>query len=106
MTQSELHLDRILYTKLLAQLLTWIFSQGYEVMIGQDGLKHMDGSLHYVGLADDLLFFKNDVYLTNTEDYKFAGDYWKGLDVKCRWGGNFQGNPDGNHFSLTYGGKS
>ena len=105
MSESELHKARVEFTRLQAQLITWIISQGYEVMIGQEGLKHMEGSLHYLGLADDLLFFKDEIYLTKTEDYKFAGDYWKSLGVACRWGGDFK-RPDGNHFSLTFGGKS
>lgn len=93
------------FTRLLAQLITWIISQGHEVELGQDGLKHMAGSLHYEGLASDLLLFKNGVWLTDTADYKFAGDYWKTLDVDCRWGGEFT-KPDGDHFSITFGGKS
>jgi hypothetical protein len=105
MGESELHRKRVKYTRFLAQLINFIISQGYEVMIGQEGLKHMVGSLHYQGLADDLLLFKDEVYLQTTERYKFAGEYWKSLDPDCRWGGDFA-KADGNHFSLTMGGRS
>jgi hypothetical protein len=104
MSESELHKARVEYTGHLAHLILWIFAQGYEVMIGQEGLKHMEGSLHYQGLADDLLIFKDEVYLKNTEDYRFAGEYWKSLSPLCAWGGDFQ-KADGNHFSRSFGGK-
>jgi hypothetical protein len=102
---SELSDKRKKFTKLFAQLVTWIVAQGYEVEIGQDGLKHMAGSLHYHGLAEDLLLFKAGQWLQETAAYKFAGDYWKTLDKDCRWGGDFS-SPDGDHFSITFGGKA
>jgi hypothetical protein len=105
---SELHGKRVKFTRLIAQLITWTFAQGYTVMKGADdvALVHMKGSLHYRGLADDLLTFAPDgTYLTETEDYKFMGDYWKSLDPDCRWGGDFK-KPDGNHFSCGYEGRS
>lgn len=96
---------RQLFTKLKAQLVLWIIEQGYEVMEGQDGLKHMQGSLHYVGVADDLLICKDDVWLKDTEQYRFAGEKWKSMHEMCRWGGDFK-KADGNHFSLTWEGKA
>ena len=111
MPESELHKARVEYTRLISELVLWIISQGYEVMFGQEGLKHMIGSLHYMGLADDLLLFKDEVYLTKTEDYQFAGDKWKSMGTNCRWGGDFRDSngkakPDGNHFSYTFGGRA
>lgn len=101
---SELGDKRIRFTECLAKLILFIVGQGKKVMIGQDGLKHMKGSLHFVGLAQDLLIFDKDgKYLTKDEDYAFAGEYWKSLDPDARWGGDFPG--DGNHFSFTYQGK-
>lgn len=99
---------RVLFTRLIAELTTWIFSQGYEVAYDRDGLKHMDGSLHYQGLAHDLILYKADgTYLTQTEDYKFAGEKWKAMNPLCRWGGDFKKpGPDGNHFSVEFEGKA
>ncbi len=101
---------RVLFTRLIAELTLWIFEQGYEVAYGRDGEKHMAGSLHYQGLAKDLILYKDGEYLTMTEDYKFAGEKWKSMHDLCRWGGDFKRGgrpyPDGNHFSVTYEGKA
>jgi hypothetical protein len=59
------------------------------------------GSLHELKLAVDLLLFKDGVYLTQTEDYREAGEYWE-LTFGGAWGGRFN---DGNHFSFPHGGK-
>lgn len=101
---------RVKFTLNKAKLVLWLFEQGYQVEEAQDGLKHMQGSLHYIGLADDLYLFKDinadgvPDYLKGTEEYKFAGDYWKSLDPSLCWGGDFT-NKDGNHFSLGWGGR-
>jgi hypothetical protein len=94
---------RCTYTVNLAKLIAYIVSQGYEVAIGQDGQQHMKGSLHYVGLANDLLIYKDGTWMQASIQYKFAGDFWKGLHPLNRWGGDFPG--DGNHFSMEYSGK-
>lgn len=59
-------------------------------------------SAHGNSLAADLRLFKDGVYLTNSEDYRFLGDKWKSLHRLNRWGGDFPG--DGNHFSMEHGG--
>ncbi len=102
----SLRKTRCRFTECLARLILWLIEHGYGVAIGQDGLKHMDGSLHYVGLADDLYLYNADgVYLTATEDYRAAGEYWKTLDPLARWGGDFRQTKDGNHFSFEWEGK-
>lgn len=55
-------------------------------------------SPHTEGLAADILIYKNGIYLTDSADYKFAGDYWKTLDSNNKWGGDFNVRKDGNHF--------
>ncbi len=101
----ELKNHRLKFTQGIAKLIFFIYDQGHSCLIGPDGLPHMKNSLHYDGLACDLTIYKDGKYLDKTEDYKFAGDYWKSLDPDFRWGGDFK-QPDGNHFSCTYQGKA
>ena len=96
---SELFNKRKLFTSLIPQLLNKMMEDGYVPLIGKDGLKHMKGSLHYDGLAMDIDLFKDNVYLTGTEDHRVFGEFWEGLHPDTRWGGRFK---DGNHYSLTY----
>jgi len=102
---SELMDKRLQFTANLALLIQYVFGYGYRCAIAPDGQKHMTGSLHFVGLAADFAFYDDIKYLTDTEDYRFAGDYWKSLHPDFRWGGDFA-KRDGNHFSCTYQGKS
>jgi len=95
---------RVLFTKNICKLIEFIFEQGYEVALGPDGMEHSKHGLHYVGLAKDLNIYKDGVYLVASEQYHFAGNYWKGLHKDNRWGGDFPG--DGNHFSMTHEGRS
>jgi len=62
-------------------------------------------SLHCDRLAIDLNLFKNGRYLTSSEAYRPLGDFWKTLHPLCRWGGDFKPRADGNHFSMTHGGR-
>lgn len=62
-------------------------------------------SLHCEGLALDLLLFtkQGDLFVLLPGDasaYATVGAYWKTLDPRCRWGGDFS-TPDYDHFSLT-----
>lgn len=103
---SELGDKREKFTRYLAVLLTYMLNKNYRPRIGKDGQVHMKESLHYQGLAVDIdLFSKDNVYLTKTEDHQIFGEYWKTLDKDCRWGGDFS-NPDGNHYSVTFGGRA
>jgi hypothetical protein len=103
-----------LFSRCLARLLVYAFDNGYEVRMGQverskeeaqrlanegNGIAN---SLHTQRLAGDLYLFKDGKYLTRTADYKPLGDYWESLHELCRWGGSFN---DGNHFSVTHGGR-
>lgn len=45
------------------------------------------------------------VYCSKTEDHYDLGQFWKGLNPLCRWGGDFR-SPDGNHYSLEYQGMA
>jgi hypothetical protein len=101
---TEIKDKRIRFTKNIAKLILWIIGQGCQVVFDKDGQAHMKRSLHYEGLAKDLLIYDRDgKYMKKSEDYAFAGSYWKSLDPENCWGGDFPG--DGNHFSITYQGR-
>lgn len=109
---SELLDKRLRFTRHLTTLLAR-FNQmpGIDVALGRDfdesneKLRHMRGSLHYLGLANDLALYVNGKYQTTTEAYAEMGAFWLSLDIDNRWGGTFK-KADGNHFSITYGGKA
>jgi hypothetical protein len=99
---SELGDRRKLFTSLIPRLIDKMIADGYQPMIGKDGLKHMANSLHFDGLAVDIDLTKDGVYLAQTEDHKPFGEFWESLDTLCSWGGRFK---DGNHYSITFQGK-
>jgi len=83
---------------MVANLIQFIYSKGYEVTFGDAYAKtgHKKGSKHYERLAIDLNLFLNGKYLTKTEDHRIFGEYW--ISLGGTWGGNFK-NQDGNHYS-------
>ena len=106
---------RCSFTLALAHLVLYSASQGYDVAFdeGKDTITkkdpttdHMKGSLHEIGLAQDILLYVNGNYMTNTVDYEILGEWWEqhgrewGLPLV--WGGRFN---DGNHFAYSWGGK-
>lgn len=105
------------FTRLIGQLIIFAYGNGYELTFGdayrspeQAALnaaagKGIANSLHSQRLAVDFNLFKDGKYLAKSEDYKSLGDYWKSLDSLCCWGGDFKPTADGNHFSMTYGGR-
>ena len=103
------------FTRLVAQLISWAYGDGYELTFGeayrtpeQAALNAQTGagisnSLHTKRLAVDMNLFIEGVYQTESGAYKPLGEYWKSLDPDCAWGGDFS-RPDGNHFSLAHEG--
>ena len=109
---SELRDKRIKFSINISNLVLWGNAhEGWEVAVGRDfdeadpkeKLRHRKGSLHYLGLANDLALYINGVYQTETSAYLELGQKWKNYDPDCCWGGDFA-KADGNHFSVTYGG--
>ncbi|NBR87968.1 MAG: M15 family peptidase [Proteobacteria bacterium] len=94
------------------------FDRRYEVTLGEcwrspEEAKRLAGtgqgisrSLHCDRLAVDLNLFRAGQFLTKTEDYREMGEWWEKQHPDCRWGGRFTTRPDGNHFSVTYQGRS
>ncbi len=82
------------------------------------GEGHRPDGCHPLGLALDALLYddadhdgQRDDYETSTEKYHLLGQFWKSLHPLCSWGGDFHSadgtaKPDGNHFSVTYGGHA
>jgi|SRR6187399_150528 len=121
---KELLEKRILFTRLFARLILRANEIGFQAVVDQtkrtqaeadENAKKGTGisnSLHNLGLAGDLLLFKNGEYLTDSQDYRDLGTFWKGLHPLARWGGDFTvkkrneviPKPDGNHFSIEHEG--
>lgn len=116
MTLSE---KEKMFPHLIAALIDEAYRLGYTVAFGEayrspeeaardaaEG-KGIRNSLHTLRIAIDLMLYKDGEYLTKSEDYKPAGDFWKSLSEKgsfeCCWGGDFH-RADGNHFSLEHNG--
>ena len=98
------------FTLMIAQLVIFAYSKGYELTFGDayrdprvyGELGESKGygstnSKHKVRLAIDLNLFKDGVYLTETEDHLFLGEFWESIGGS--WGGRFK-RKDGNHYSL------
>lgn len=104
------------FTKLVGLLIEWTYQQGHELTFGeayrteqQAALNAASGagianSLHIDRLAIDVNLFVNGVYKTDTESYRTLGEFWESLGDGCSWGGRFS-KPDGNHFSVSHGGR-
>lgn len=98
---------------MVARLIQFAYSNGYEMTIG-DGYRdpRLHGALgvkigygaanscHKIRLALDLNLFRDGKYLTSTEDYRPLGEFWE--SIGGTWGGRFS---DGNHFSLEHDGR-
>lgn len=101
-----------LFMSLIPRLIDYLYEQGYEASLGDGyrdprvfgkqgeskGYGHRNSN-HKVRLAIDINLFKDGLYLTNTEDHRFLGEYWESLHRFAVWGGRFS-NPDGNHYSF------
>jgi hypothetical protein len=99
------------FTRLVAQLITWTYEQGYALTFGEayrtlqqqrwyvdQGLSHTLTSRHRDRRAIDLNLFVDGKYQTDYKAYLPLGEYWKSLDKHCVWGGDWETLRDANHF--------
>ena len=106
-----------LFVRLLATLIGRAGELGYQLTLGeayrtpeQAALNAKAGtgianSLHTQRLAIDLNLFRDGKFLDASEDHRELGQWWEEQHELCRWGGRFK-RPDGNHYSLTHGGRA
>jgi hypothetical protein len=106
---------RVNFTYALAQLVLKARDLGFEAAFaeGMDRVTtkdpttdHMKGSLHELGLAQDVDLYRNGVYIQATGGHALLGQWWEEYGVlmgwPLTWGGRFK---DGNHYSHKWGGK-
>lgn len=95
------------FTRLIPRLIDKAFELGFEAGIDEATERltvkdptsdHMVGSLHHLGLALDLILWKNGEWQDKSEQYTELGLFWESLHPLCKWGGRFS---DGNHFSFA-----
>lgn len=104
------------FSRHISYLIQHIYAAGYECTLGdafrdprshgemgERGVYGRSNSAHKQRLALDINLFKDGEYLRSTKAHEQFGEYWKGLSVDNRWGGDFS-KPDGNHYSRKYGG--
>ena len=95
------------FTRMVADLITWAYCQGYELTFGDAyrdprctyGVQY---SNHRIRLAVDFNLFKDGGYLNKTEDHLPLGLFWESMGGS--WGGRFA-QKDGNHYSLEHEGR-
>ena len=114
-----LHYAQVAFAKRVPRLLDKAFELGFEVTLGDAYRSPQEAtrlaatgagivrSLHCDRLALDLQLFKDNRYLTQTDDYRPLGEFWLSLSAdgfECAWGGLFS-RQDGGHFSIAWGGR-
>ena len=90
------------FVRMVALLIQFATQKGYELSFGDAYAKsgHCKNSYHYKRLAIDLNLFKDDWYLTGTDDHEPLGKFWE--SIGGTWGGRWD---DGNHYSLGEGNR-
>ena len=103
-----------LHVRLVAKLIEYATSQGYELTWGEAwrtpeqaeinakkgvGIRN---SLHMDRLAVDLNLFRDGHFLSASDDHRPLGEFWESLHPLARWGGRFG---DGNHYSIEHNGR-
>lgn len=113
MTLSE---SQRYFTRLVAGLLVYADGlPGYDVVLDSaarsseeqarlvkaGASKRLD-SAHTKRLAVDLILFRDGKLTWHGDDYEPLGEYWKSMDSRCVWGGDWDRLRDYGHFELTH----
>jgi peptidoglycan L-alanyl-D-glutamate endopeptidase CwlK len=93
-------------------LLAYIENQGWESTLGEVqrtkyqqeeyvrlGKSWTMNSNHIKKCAADIFLWIDGNVTWKYEDYKVLGDYWKTLDERCAWGGDWKSR-DSVHFEV------
>ena len=117
---TELRRRQVLLVKSLGKLIRYADERGYELTLGEgfvqpvrkarggeffkDGV-HMENSLHYSRLAQDLNLFVQGQFIQDGEHFAWVdlSNFWEELDVLARAGRRFG---DSNHLSISHAGKA
>jgi hypothetical protein len=99
--QAEINAIKQAGRERVAELIYKEFPELAKKILNNGANNGVRNSVHQLRLAQDLLLFRNEKYLTASDDYKSLGVWWKKQHPLARWGGDWG---DGNHFSFEFGG--
>lgn len=112
MTTETLRQKQSRFVRMVARLIEYAYSQGYELTFGEAWRtpeqcelnaktgKGIRNSLHADRLAIDLNLFRDGKFLAQSSDHRPLGEWWE--SIGGTWGGRFG---DGNHYSLEHQGR-
>ena len=111
---EKLSTRQALFTGYVAQLIVYAGTRGFALTFGEtyrpqemqelyyrQGKTRTKSSKHTQRLAVDFNVFQEGEYLTGKAGYDVLGAYWKTLDPRNRWGGDWTTLKDYNHFEMT-----
>ncbi len=91
------------FSVMIAKLILWGHEQGYKMRLGEgyddDNTGHMDGSNHYIKLAQDIFIFKPGATEQDLEAHRRMHDAWDTM------GGAARIEKDLNHYSVLWKGR-
>ena len=103
-----------LFVRLIGLFIAEAYRRGYELTFGEawrtpeqaalnaKAGKGIANSLHLDRLAIDFNLFRDGRYLSSNESWRELGEFWESLHPLCCAGFRFG---DGNHLSVTHGGR-
>ena len=105
------------FSRMIGELIAWAYEHGYELTHGEAWRHKFMQAIHYVEkrsktldgphlyrLAHDFNVFKDGVYLNKQDNavelIRPLGEFWKSLDSRNRWGGDWGWDP--GHFETKH----